>query len=101
MEKSTEQSATVVAEPARAATTAAIENLLNTHERIPAPGGVAAWAGIADQQAWNDETARDPIAFWTACGERLAWAEPPHTTFSGTIGDARWYDGGRLNATVT
>jgi acetyl-CoA synthetase len=78
-----------------------IENLLATGERFPAPPSAAMWARIADQQAWNDETSRDPLAFWAACGERLAWSVPPATTFEGTMGDARWFVGGRLNATVT
>jgi hypothetical protein len=76
-----------------------IENLLATGERIAAPAEAAGWAKIADQRTWNDESARDPLAFWTACGERVAWQTPPHTTLEGTIGDARWYVGGRLNAT--
>jgi acetyl-CoA synthetase len=78
-----------------------IENLLATGERIAAPARAAEWATIADQQAWNDETAADPIGFWKACGERIAWETPPHATFEGVVGDARWYLGGRLNATVT
>jgi len=82
-------------------TDAPIENLLATGERIAAPARTAEWARIADQQAWNDETARDPLAFWKACGERVTWARPPDTTLEGTVGDARWYVGGRLNATVT
>ena len=78
-----------------------IENLLATGERIAAPPQAASWAAIADQQAWVDELARDPLAFWASCGARLAWDVPPAETFAGEIGDARWFSGGRLNATVT
>jgi len=78
-----------------------IENLLATGERIAAPAQAAGWAKIGDQRRWNEESARDPLAFWTACGERVAWETSPHTTLEGTIGDARWYVGGRLNATVS
>jgi acetyl-CoA synthetase len=80
---------------------APIENLLTTGERIAAPEQTASWASIADQQAWNDAAARDPIAFWKACGERLDWDVCPHTTLEGTVGNARWYLGGRLNTTVS
>jgi acetyl-CoA synthetase len=80
---------------------APIENLLRTGERIAAPAEAAAWATIPDQRLWNAETARDPLGFWAACGERVEWATPPRATFEGEIGNARWYVGGRLNATVT
>src|SRR5580704_3485340 len=78
-----------------------IENLLTTGERITAPAGVAAWAGIADQADWNAQTRRDPQAFWRACGEQLAWAQAPHATFEGSLAAPHWYPGGRLNVTVT
>ena len=78
-----------------------IENLLVTGERFAAPPEVASWAPIPDQDAWNAAAAQDPLAFWQACGERLVWSEKPRTTLEGGLSDARWYPGGRLNATVT
>ncbi len=78
-----------------------IENLLTTEERVPPPSGVARWASIPDQDAWNAAASRDPIEFWRACGEGIAWAEPPHATLEGGLGNARWFVGGRLNATVS
>jgi len=78
-----------------------IENLLTTGERIPAPAQTRQWATIPDQQAWNARLARDPLDFWRACGERLLWSVAPNATFEGTLGDAKWYSGGRLNATVS
>jgi acetyl-CoA synthetase len=78
-----------------------IENLLVTGERFAAPPEVANWAPIPDQDAWNAAAAQDPLAFWQACGERLVWSEKPRTTLEGGLSDARWYPGGRLNATVT
>jgi acetyl-CoA synthetase len=78
-----------------------IENLLSTGERYAAPDGVRAWASIPDQEAWNAELARDPLAFWSSCGERLAWERPPEKTLEGTLGATRWFAGGRLNATVS
>ncbi|GAC1566704.1 MAG: acetate--CoA ligase [Vulcanimicrobiaceae bacterium] len=78
-----------------------IEHLLATGERIPAPESAASWAPIADQDAWNAKAAAEPDAFWAACGARLTWETAPHETFSGTMGAASWYAGGRLNATVS
>jgi len=80
---------------------ALIENLLSTGERIPPPPEVLRWASISDQDAWNAEVAREPIAFWRACGERLAWETPPQTTLEGGLENARWFVGGHLNATVS
>ncbi len=78
-----------------------IENLLTTGERVPAPAGVDAWAPIADQDAWNAGLARDPLAFWADCGRRLVWETPPQATLEGGIANAKWFVGGRLNATVS
>src|SRR5271165_5167299 len=78
-----------------------IENLLDTHERVPAPEAVRGWAAIPDQDTWNARLARDPLAFWKSCGERLAWHTPPAHTLQGGLGNALWYTGGRLNATVS
>ena len=78
-----------------------IENLLATGERSAPPAGVAAWATIADQDAWNAAAERDPLAFWKTCGERIDWETLPTETLVGTIGETSWYVGGRLNATVT
>ncbi|GAC1550329.1 MAG: acetate--CoA ligase [Vulcanimicrobiaceae bacterium] len=78
-----------------------IENLLATGERIAAPAGAGAWAPIANQDEWNAAAARAPLAGWAGGGERLAWDKPPERTLAGAIGDASWYTGGRLNATVS
>jgi acetyl-CoA synthetase len=78
-----------------------IENLLSTGERVPPPESVRAWATIPSQDAWNAELARDPLGFWASCGEQLAWAQPPSATFTGELGAGRWFDGGRLNVTVS
>jgi acetyl-CoA synthetase len=78
-----------------------IENLLATGERIAAPAEVAKWAPIPNQDEWNAGARRDAPAFWRACGERLAWEVPPVATQSGALGATRWFEGGRLNATVT
>ena len=80
---------------------ALIENLLSTGEQIPPPPEALRWASISDQDAWNAELARDPLAFWRACGERVTWETSPQTTLEGGLGNARWFVGGRLNATVS
>jgi acetyl-CoA synthetase len=87
--------------PERHTTEESIENLLATGERFAAPDGVSSWASIPQQDEWNAELRRDPIRFWRSCGERLAWESPPLQTLVGGLGDARWFVGGRLNATVS
>ncbi len=78
-----------------------IHSLLATGECVPPPSSVSTWAHIADQDAWNAEAARDPLAFWAACGERVEWDKHFERTLNGAIGEARWYSGGTLNATVS
>jgi len=78
-----------------------IENLLLTGECYPPPPEVHAWASIGEQDTWNRELDQDPLAFWRASGDRLVWAEQPRETLVGGLGDARWFVGGRLNATIS
>jgi acetyl-CoA synthetase len=68
---------------------------------VPAPAGVRAWANIPDQDAWNAEVARDPIAFWRACAQGIAWETAPQRVLDGPLENAHWYADGRLNATVS
>jgi len=78
-----------------------IENLLAPGERFAPPPGARVWTTIADQDEWNAEAARDPLAFWRSCAERLAWESAPQTVLAGNLGNARWFPDGRLNATVS
>lgn len=78
-----------------------IDSLLATGERIAPPPSTRGWAPIADQDAWNAAANADPLAFWAACGERIVWEKPFEQTLEGELGDARWYGGGTLNATVS
>jgi acetyl-CoA synthetase len=68
---------------------------------VPPPAGVRAWAGIPDQDAWNAEVARDPIAFWRSCAQRIAWETAPQRVLDGPLEAAHWYADGRLNVTVS
>ncbi len=79
----------------------AIENLLATGERHAAPETVRTWAAIEDQDAWNSELSGRPIEFWRSCGERLSWSVAPREVLEGGLESARWFGGGRLNATVS
>jgi len=46
-----------------------------------------------------DEAAQDDEAFWAnQAAELVDWAEPWHTTLDWQLPDARWFDGGTLNA---
>ncbi|GAC1526146.1 MAG: acetate--CoA ligase [Vulcanimicrobiaceae bacterium] len=78
-----------------------IDSLLATGERIAPPASVAHWAPIADQDAWNASANADPLAFWAACARRIQWAKPFDRVMDGSMGDATWFAGGTLNATVS
>ncbi len=78
-----------------------IDSLLATGERIAPPASVSAWAPIADQDAWNATANADPLAFWAACARRIVWETPFERVMDGGMGDATWFAGGRLNATVS
>ena len=85
--------------------TESFEQLLATGESIAPPPGVAAWAPIADHDAWIAEAAADPITFWRACGQRIAWDTKPSQVLDGDPRSLervpKWFGGGRLNATVS
>ena len=78
-----------------------IESLLASGAAIPPPPQTAAWATIADQDAWNAAALADPMEFWRARGARLEWAREPSVTFTGTLAGAHWFADGELNATVS
>jgi acetyl-CoA synthetase len=78
-----------------------IEGLLSTRERVPPPESVRAWASIPDQDAWNAEALRDPLAFWREQGTKVEWATAPACVLEGPLEAARWFHDGRLNATVS
>ncbi len=78
-----------------------IDSLLATGERIAPPTSVAAWAPIADQDAWNAAAFADADAFWAAAGDRIVWERRFDRVLEGEIGRATWYGGGTLNATVS
>lgn len=67
----------------------------------PAPSEAFRWFPIADQTAWSEAARRDPIAYWAARARNVAWDLEPSATFSGRIGEAHWFAGGRLNVTIS
>jgi acetyl-CoA synthetase len=46
------------------------------------------------------EDAADPVAWWDAQAHELTWDEPWHTTLEWELPYAKWFVGGRLNASV-
>ena len=77
-----------------------IEVLLAADETFPPPPGFAEGSDFSDPSIY-DEANGDPEAWWAGWANRLEWIEPwkkvlewsdpPH---------ARWFDGGRINASV-
>lgn len=78
-----------------------IEGLLSIGEEVPAPRSVRRWAPIPSQDEWNAKAREDPEAFWRACAAKIAWTREPTEVVRGSLGNARWFADGRLNATVS
>lgn len=56
---------------------------------------------LADYQLLYDASIAQPDAFWAAqAREQLVWSKPWHTVCSWQLPDARWFEGGELNAAV-
>ena len=71
-----------------------IETMLLEERRYPPPAEFAAQAN-----ARPDIYERDFDEFWESEGrERVSWFEPFHTLYEWELPYARWFLGGRLNA---
>jgi acetyl-CoA synthetase len=78
-----------------------IEGLLTTGEQHAPPADVAGWFPIDNQVDFVRRATADPHEFWAHHARSIAWETPPVRTFSGSISDQHWFEGGRLNATVS
>jgi acetyl-CoA synthetase len=75
----------------------ALDALLHERRTFAPPEGFAANA-LATPALYDE--AEDPVAFWDRQARELEWAEPWHTTLEWELPFARWFVGGRLNASV-
>jgi acetyl-CoA synthetase len=74
-----------------------LDAMLHEHRSFAPPAQFArdalAKPGIYDE-------ASDAVAWWDAQARSLEWSEPWHTTLEWELPFARWFVGGRLNASV-
>ena len=75
------------------------EDLLEVTRRFPPPAGFVEAARIHDEEIYRRAEA-DPVAFWESYARELEWIRPWDKALEGEGPDARWFVGGRLNASV-
>jgi acetyl-CoA synthetase len=83
---------------------ASIESVLVENRSFPPPAEFAAHAhvkSLADYQALYTRAAAEPEAFWAERAGELEWATPWQSVLDWKLPDARWFVGGRLNATAS
>jgi acetyl-CoA synthetase len=76
-----------------------IDNLLQEERRFPPTGEWTKSATITDPQVY-ERAARDPEAFWAEFARELDWIRPWDKVLTWKAPNARWFDGGKLNASA-
>ncbi len=76
-----------------------IQALLREHRRFEPPEDFRRRARVQDPEIYA-RAARDPAAFWEGFARELRWAAPWKRALSGSGPEARWFVGGKLNASV-
>ena len=76
-----------------------IQNLL-TEDRSFAPSSAWRERAIANDPGVYARAAADPEAFWASFASELEWIKPWTKVLAWDPPDARWFDGGQLNASV-
>jgi len=76
-----------------------IDALLHETRVFPPPPEFARAAHVSDAAVYA-EAARDPEAFWAARAAELEWSRPWDRVLEWNAPDAKWFVGGRLNASV-
>ncbi|REJ78395.1 MAG: acetate--CoA ligase [Acidobacteria bacterium] len=78
-----------------------IESLFHEHRVFDPPEEFAKTAAIksfAEFTNLSEEAAKDPVAFWESVAENLHWDKKWHTALEWNEPHAKWFLGGRLNA---
>jgi acetyl-CoA synthetase len=76
-----------------------IDALLQENRKFEPPAAFRAGAHLSSRELW-DEAARDPEAFWAREAAQLEWMTPWERVLDWTPPHARWFVGGKLNASV-
>nr|MDQ3370471.1 acetate--CoA ligase [Myxococcota bacterium] len=82
----------------------AIESVLTETRSFPPPAAFAETAHVksaAEYEALYDRAARDPEGFWAERADELAWATRWKRVLDWKSPDAKWFVGGKLNASVS
>jgi acetyl-CoA synthetase len=78
-----------------------IESILREARSFPPPqefSRAAAVKSIAEYEALYRRAEEDPEGFWGECAKELAWFKPFGKVLEWTFPFAKWFTGGRLNA---
>jgi len=81
------------------ASSSAIDALLDEQRQFPPSAAFSAAAHINDPGIY-ERAASDPEAFWAGFAAELEWMTPWHTVLEWTPPYAKWFVGGKLNASV-
>ena len=76
-----------------------ISALLDEQRTFPPSEEFTRTANIRDRGIY-EQAAADPEAFWKEQAEQLEWIEPFHTVLEWNAPVAKWFVGGKLNASV-
>jgi acetyl-CoA synthetase len=77
--------------------TDAIEALYGENRKFPPPADFQARANVQDDSLYKQGD-EDYVAFWAEQAKALDWFEPWHTVLEWEVPFARWFVGGKLNA---
>ena len=76
-----------------------IDALLTEDRRFPPSAAFRAAANVSDPEIYA-RAARDPEAFWAGFARELEWMRPWDSVLKWDPPNARWFDGGTLNASA-
>src|SRR6266571_1012711 len=76
-----------------------IETLLDEQRRFPPPDSFKAQAHVRDTTPY-ERARRDPEGYWADWAKQLEWSRPWDRVLEWTPPHAKWFLGGKLNASV-
>src|SRR5688500_12451887 len=76
-----------------------IDALLQENRAFPPADPFRAQANVRDASVY-DEAARDPEAFWENFARELEWSTPWNSVLEWNPPHAKWFVGGKINASV-
>ena len=76
-----------------------IDNLLQENRQFPPTDHWRAHANVTDPAVY-ERAASDPEGFWAGFARELEWIRPWDTVLTWNSPHARWFDGGKINASA-